>query len=559
MSGLINRIITLFTSLVILTAMVGCGGSGSDATTSTTTSGETGIVGILLTDKPADPDLFSAINVTIVKAELLGADDNRVELFSGLKTYDLLQLRNESAPFTFSDNVPVGTYCKVRLTLAVNGLELVLADDTPDDATDDETYYPKLTGNRKLDLLARDCFDVVAGGTVTLQLDMAAGDSIHIVQKGNKTEYNFRPVVFIDVLEQGFTGRLVRLEGEIAAVDPSNNSLLLCKVLTTAQSYDRSCVRVLLGDNSAFFDNIEYFGDPRPMSELLDKDNVGAPATVVGLFKPMATPYDDIDIPDDELPDLGDCRIWHPDWETNQQPLPGDCDDLAQTLPADAVLIDDAGDPVQDHRPLMLLDGLAVELGEFLSLDGEVATAANEESFVMQVNPAQPVAAGPLAVALQAGGEVGIEPYNGTRILSKQGKLLDFTSITQFRAVTVDGVLQTSNTSDDVLKSAVVIVDTDLLGTEQATGVITQFLAVDVFELQPGAEQAPCGLTDSLRVTLDDSVVITSVSITDDGYDVAPGGVPAVGDEVGVTGVCEDGGLTAEALIIVDDQRSTTL
>ncbi|MEW8365957.1 MAG: DUF4382 domain-containing protein, partial [Candidatus Thiodiazotropha taylori] len=124
--------IALALSLTI--ALISCGGGGSsdssatsDDTNSSTTQ-STGTVGILLTDKPADPDLFLSINATIEQVELLGPEgEESVVLYADApQTVDLLRLRNESIPFTFRDDVPVGSYCKIRLTLS--DLELVLVD-----------------------------------------------------------------------------------------------------------------------------------------------------------------------------------------------------------------------------------------------------------------------------------------------------------------------------------------------------------------------------------------------------------------------------------------------
>ena len=89
------------------------------------------------------------------------------------------------------------------LGLTLSDLELVLADDTPDDASDNETYHPHLPGNGKLDLVARRCFDVEPGQVRTLQIDMDAGKSIHVV-RNKKNRFNFRPVVFVE-------GELLRL------------------------------------------------------------------------------------------------------------------------------------------------------------------------------------------------------------------------------------------------------------------------------------------------------------------------------------------------------------
>ena len=110
-----------FISLIAL-FIANCGGSGD--TTSSNTSPGTGTVGILLTDKPADPDLFSSINATINKVELIGSDDDgKVVLYDGIdKTVDLLRLKNESIPFT---STPESIYVSKRITdvcMAVNAL-----------------------------------------------------------------------------------------------------------------------------------------------------------------------------------------------------------------------------------------------------------------------------------------------------------------------------------------------------------------------------------------------------------------------------------------------------
>ena len=81
------------------------------------------------------------------------------------------------------------------------------------------TYHPKLPGKGKLDLNSRSNFTVVAGGTLAIQIDMDANKSIHIVKKGKQDEYNFRPVVFIDIVTDAFKERLVKLHGDIYAID----------------------------------------------------------------------------------------------------------------------------------------------------------------------------------------------------------------------------------------------------------------------------------------------------------------------------------------------------
>ncbi|MGB5329649.1 MAG: DUF4382 domain-containing protein, partial [Gammaproteobacteria bacterium] len=230
MHPIIQRITAAFSIIALTVALVSCGGSsGGGGTTDTSQAQGKGTVGILLTDKPADPAMFAAIIASIIKVELMGSEENgRVELFSAppTKEFDLLRLRNESIPLVFKDKVPAGTYCKIRLTLSE--LTLVLADPadlTPEDLTDNEMAHPKLPGNGKLDLVVRDCFDVVAGKVLALQLDMDAGKSIHIIEKGNCANkpdkcFNFRPVVFVDVIDKDFDSKLVRLDGVIQDVYP---------------------------------------------------------------------------------------------------------------------------------------------------------------------------------------------------------------------------------------------------------------------------------------------------------------------------------------------------
>jgi len=522
--------------LLMLGLLTACGGGSSSSTT--TTAGKTGSVGIVLTDAPADPSLFSAINATIERVELIGGDGGKIALFDGpAETVDLLRLRNEAVPFTFSDEVPVGTYCKVRLTLSnPNGLELVLAADA-------STYYPHLPGNGKLDLLARDCFTVAPGASVTLQLDMDAGNSIHIVQNGSNTTYNFRPVVFIDVMNQSFSGKLVRLEGDIAAVDATAQTLLLCHALPTHQVNGRNCAQVYLGADSAFFDNVTLGGDAASLDDLLLDANLGQSAAVVGLVRTLVTAYEPPVVPADALPGSGFCRIWLPDLDAASQPYPDDvaCDDATLVLPAGSLLIDASGAVVVDHRPQIALDGLAVEMGVFQQAYGVAAADATVDGFDMTLGTSNP-----LAVSLQ--NPVG---FNGTRILSKQGELLGYSAILTPRALKVDGV---QLTSADPLKAAVVIVDTDMDGQVAAAGAIGG-LVTNGFTLIPDAGTTPCGVSGDLTVLLATDVSVTTVTITSTTVEVAPGGILEAGQSVAVTGLCGADSLTAGSVVIVDDQR----
>ena len=518
--------------LLVAGLLTACGGGGSSSS-STATAGRTGSVGLMLTDAPADPSLFSAINATIERVELIGGDGGRVSLFEGpAETVDLLKLRNEAVPFTFRDDVPVGTYCKVRLTLTnPRGLELILE-------ADGSSYYPKLPGNGKLDLLARDCFSVAPGASVTLQLDMDAGNSIHIVQTGNKTDYNFRPVVFIDVINQSFTGKLVRLEGTIADYDAVGQSVLLCGALPTHATNGPDCALIELGPDAAFFDNLTPGGNAAPMDALLDPANLGQAAAAVGLVSMLAIDLETPVVPETSWPGSGLCMIWDP---VAGQVVTADvaCDDPALIVPTGLVLINSAGDVEVDHRPRLAIDGLAVEAGAFTQAYGTAATDATVDGFALNAGNA-------INVVLQH--PTG---YNGTRILSKEGQLLDYLEILVGRMLKLDGVM----TASDTMNAAVVIVDTDTLAQSVASGTIGQ-TGTGGFILIPEAGSTPCGVAGDLSIALTPDTKVTTVTITDTLVDVSPGGTLAVNDSVSVSGTCGAASLTADSVIVVDDQRT---
>jgi hypothetical protein len=491
MHSFIQRLAVAFSAIALATVLVSCGGSGGGSGDNTQAQGK-GTVGILLTDKPADPALFAAIIASVIKVELMGSEENGpITLYSGPpKEFDLLRLRNESIPLVFKDNVPAGTYCKIRLILS--DLELVLVDDTSE--------HPKLPGNGKLDLVARDCFSVVDGEVLTLQLDIDAGKSIHII--ANKKGFNFRPVIFVDVVNQDFDSKLVRLSGKITAIDSDRQSLLLCHAVPNKDMDNLGCVNVHFGADAAFFDNVSYSGAPRSIDELLADDKLGMELTVVGTAKSWAS-------------------------------------------------VDNDDDKPAAYYPLLHLEALVAELGDFLQVEGTVAVDADVTGFAMTVSAGGPVITdSPLAVMYQPGGT----NINGTRIVSKSGVLLNPLDVKELLPVQVDGTLQLMMSIDPMLKAALVIIDKGALGVEQVTGVI-QMVGINSVVLVPDADTV-CGVaTSQLMVDLTSDVKILTVTITDFSSVIVHGGTLKTGQTVGMNGTCEVTGYQTDNVVIVDDQR----
>lgn len=507
MMKFLTRIAAIFAAAFLMVHLTACSSGGSTGTTGP--SAGTGTVGILLTDMPADPSLFREINATINQVELLGSDDEdddedgRVVLYSGIsEKVDLLRLKNESVPLTFSNDVPAGTFCKIRLIL--DELELVFMDESKDNV------YPDLPGNGKLDLVFGECIGIDPGDVITLQIDVDAGNSIHIVEAGSSGNvfYNFRPVIHVDVFgDDGFEAKLTRVSGEITDVDTVNGQFTLCGLPNFGNSSDK-CALVDLGDGSAYFGHIAYFdnvgfaGGPRPLSELLDIGMIGKIVTVVGMPRGMVS----------------------------------------------ALAEDDDEDEDESHV-VLYLDALVIEYGDFLTLHGAAATDADTSGFDMKVDsgPVQILPGEVLPVELQP----GAVDVNGTRIVSKQGTLLDYTDILELRELSVDGVLSLSST--DVLKAALVIVDTQS-DDDQITGTVYS-VDTESFILSPDPDTLPaCGVSADLFVSISDAEIMTVV-ITSSSSEITEGGVLEADQSVGLVGSCTMSGYDADTVVIIDDQR----
>lgn len=268
-------------ALALLAACGGGSGGGS-------VSAGTGSVAVLFTDGPVDPDEFSHIYVTLTGITLIGPDGH-VSIFEGSDTIDLRAVEDTSTLVTLGRDVPAQSYEKIRLD--VSEIELVPADGGA-------SIFPKLPP--KIDLNPRGSFRVHPDELLVIQIDMDAEKSIHIVEAGNSEKFNFRPVVFVDILNVPLPGKLVLLTGMVEEVGA--DQFLLCdthpvshsssegRVMELATSDfddgpgddaedDREdfCVDVQVDGDTSFFDED---GDPGVFAGLL----VGDRAWVLGRF-----------------------------------------------------------------------------------------------------------------------------------------------------------------------------------------------------------------------------------------------------------------------------------
>jgi len=409
----VTRLLSIFFLGLVFAVLAGCGYGGSDSADASNTAAGTGSVALLLTDAPSD--IFEEINITVVKAELL-SDKGRVTIFLGKRTVNLLAL-TDAKIFAIREGIPAGIYSKIRLTLAK--IELVDYNST-DSTADDDYYYPKLPGNGKLDLVPHHDFKVVPGGTLVIQIDMDANKSIHIVKKGKKDEYNFRPVVFINIVTDAFKERFIKLHGDIHAINSADQSFKLCNTDIPVQTGEdlkktgsRGCVRVETDNTTAIFD---INGMPATFKDLFE----GEPATVFGRL--LHDAHHDHDHDNDKHGDRDDDRELHD----------------------------------------LVLKAALIELGpesSFQKLNGTATSAVDvNNQFSMDVEPGQGLIT-PLILTVQI--------QKGTLLINRKGRPVGIKDIITGKLVSVRGVLDVNN---DTLFASVIVVDTD--SSTQLTGTV---------------------------------------------------------------------------------------
>ena len=403
----VTRLLSISFLGLVFAVVAGCSSGSGISTDATNTTAGTGSVALLLTDAPSD--IFKEINITVIKAELMG-DDGRVTVFQGKRTFNLLDL-TDARIFAIREGIPSGSYNKIRLTLKDKGIALVDYDNN--------TYNPKLPGNNKLDLNPRGKFDVIAGATLVIQIDIDANKSIHIVKKGKKDEYNFRPVVFIDIVTDMFKERFVKLHGDIHAIDKTDQSFKLCNTEIPVQTSDelmkpgsRGCVRVETDKTTSIFD---INGMPAEFGDLVN----GEPATVFGRL-------------------LRDTASHHHD------------DDDEQHHDDDRELYD------------LVLKAALIELGpesSYQKLNGTATSAVDvNNQFTMDVDPGQGLTT-PLILKVQI--------QDGTILINRKGSPVKIADIVTGKLVSVRGVLDVNN---DTLFASLIVVDTD--SSTQLTGIV---------------------------------------------------------------------------------------
>lgn len=385
--------------IAIISLMLTACGGGSNGTANNQTT-QSGSVALLFTDAPGFA--FDEVNVTITRIELISDDDAPVELFSGEETINLLDLQNHADLFSYTGNVPAKTYSKIRLYVSL--VELVTKDM---DGNVVETVTPKLPANGKIDLNPRGAFEVAPDQTLTLQIDIDAEKSIHIIKTG-AGGYIFRPVVFIKRLINSLDGKVIRLAGEITDLDTQAQTFRLCRTPIVQQE--------LVSDNNNGL-----------VSTLIDDHDISKWCPLVHMSE-ATTLYG----PDGEPLLLEDLE------EGNHATVFG------------RFSLNDG----EDRPTLTALTVLVGPAGTFAAYAGTVDSTVDDVTnrFDLDLADGQGISTtNPVPVQLQP----------GALILSKYGHLLDASALKIGQAVRVIGILMLSDSEPDFIKATMVFVDID--------------------------------------------------------------------------------------------------
>lgn len=241
--------------LVALLMTSGCGGGGGGSSTDTANSeaaGQYGKVGILLTDGPADE--YEHIWVTITEVSLLPAgSDNGTVIFSSADGYrfDLLAYRDEDFLLRLNENVPVGTYEKVRL-------KVLRVEAQGGECNEMDIDVP----SGKIDLNPQGSFEVRADTTLYIRLDIDANKSINLHPAGSSDRCKFRPVVFVDIISRGSLPECpIFMKGEVSTLhnadeDPYPESFTLIR----GEDACLESVNVLIDEDTLVFTGNGVFG-----------------------------------------------------------------------------------------------------------------------------------------------------------------------------------------------------------------------------------------------------------------------------------------------------------
>ena len=242
----------------------GCSGgsSGGSYGTLATAEGTYAKVGVLITDGPADD--YESIKATITSVSLIpagcedGDDCEAVSLFYSEDGYeiDLLQYRDEDFFLTLNEEVPAGTYSKIRL-----GISRIEPSGGPCDEMD-----VKLPSGR-IEINPRGPIVIEEGDSLYIRLDIDANKSINLHTAGDSVKCIFRPLVFVDILSEMPVPTCRKpVMGEIVELADTDDDSTLELVTIERPFACLGSLDIRLSDDTRIFNQDGVFGDVKDLA-----------------------------------------------------------------------------------------------------------------------------------------------------------------------------------------------------------------------------------------------------------------------------------------------------
>lgn len=250
-----TSIILVVAAIVTLFVASACNSGGSSSVSGNPSEESFGSIGILLKDAPADE--FQHIYITITEISLLpaGNEENPLIVFTSEAGYtiDLLDLRDQDFLLTLNEQVPTGTYSKVRMK--ISGIN---AEGGPCNGMDIDLP------SGKIDINPQGSFVVEPGEVLYLRLDIDANKSINLHPAGKSGKCIFRPVVFADVIPKGTpaTPCSMLFKGTIESLTDLNLDLHTDGFILQRECACQGILTVKLNDNCLIFSEDNLYVDP---------------------------------------------------------------------------------------------------------------------------------------------------------------------------------------------------------------------------------------------------------------------------------------------------------
>lgn len=261
--------------LATILALTGCGGGSSDSGSLPNAAPATGSISLLIGDHPID-DYDQAI-IGVEQILLLPEDDGApIELLNDPISIDLLDLQNISELIVDGTTVTAGSYSKVRLS--VTSITLNKTDDDGQVITG-ESAIVDVPASGKIDLNPRGSIVVAEGGELVLEIDVDLQSSVK--RNAGTGELRFRPVIFIDRIDEANRGRTSRLFGVMRNIDATAGTMDLCNAKRLSNDDDAAmteCVKVSFDQNTLL---VSDTAEVLTGEDLLSEDS----ATVYGTYR----------------------------------------------------------------------------------------------------------------------------------------------------------------------------------------------------------------------------------------------------------------------------------